>query len=57
MILALRLHDLLDLSRQQLAALLQVDQEGVIFTSGGSESNVLAIDTLLASQNKLKTKS
>ena len=45
---------LLDLSRQQLAALLNVDKESVIFTSGGSESNVLAIDTLLSSQNKQK---
>ena len=34
---------LLDLSRQQLATLLQVNKESVIFTSGGSESNVLAL--------------
>ena len=45
---------LLDVSRQQLAALLQVKKENVIFTSGGSESNVLAIDTLLASQKTAK---
>lgn len=45
---------LLDVSRQQLAALLQVKKENVIFTSGGSESNVLAIDTLLASQKTPK---
>ena len=45
---------LLDLSRQQLATLLQVDKESVIFTSGGSESNVLALDTLLSSKNKQK---
>lgn len=42
---------LLDLSRQQIATLLDVHKEGVIFTSGGSESNVLAIDTLLASRS------
>lgn len=45
---------LLDLSRQQLAALLQVNKESVIFTSGGSESNVLAIETLLSSKIKQK---
>lgn len=42
---------LLDLSRQQLADLVKVDKEGIIFTSGGSESNVLAIETLLSSKN------
>lgn len=41
---------LLDVSRQQLATLLHVEKEHVIFTSGGSESNVLAIDTLLSSK-------
>ena len=45
---------LLDLSRQQLAALLAVDKENTIFTSGGSESNVLAIDTLLSSKENRK---
>lgn len=45
---------LLDLSRQQLADLVKVDKEGVIFTSGGSESNVLAIDTLLSSKSTRK---
>ena len=45
---------LLDLSRQQLASLVAVDKENVIFTSGGSESNVLAIDTLLSSKSKQK---
>lgn len=45
---------LLDVSRQQLAALLHVEKEHVIFTSGGSESNVLAIDTLLASKHPHK---
>lgn len=45
---------LLDLSRKQLATLFQVDKESVIFTSGGSESNVLAIDTLLSSKSKQK---
>lgn len=45
---------LLDLSRQQLATLLQVNKESIIFTSGGSESNVLAIDTLLSTKNNPK---
>lgn len=45
---------LLDLSRQQLADLVKVDKESVIFTSGGSESNVLAIETFLASKTPKK---
>ncbi|WP_285765527.1 IscS subfamily cysteine desulfurase [Peribacillus sp. SI8-4] len=41
---------LLDMSRQQLAEMLNLKKEGIIFTSGGSESNSLAIDTFLASR-------
>ncbi len=39
---------LLDMSRQQLAEMLNIKKEGIIFTSGGSESNMLAIDTFIA---------
>ncbi|MFJ7753249.1 IscS subfamily cysteine desulfurase [Peribacillus muralis] len=41
---------LLDMSRRQLAEMLHIKKEGVIFTSGGSESNMLAIDTFIASK-------
>lgn len=41
---------LLDMSRQQLAEMLNIKKEGIIFTSGGSESNMLAIDTFIASK-------
>ncbi|MGG0846610.1 IscS subfamily cysteine desulfurase [Peribacillus simplex] len=41
---------LLDMSRQQLADMLNIKKEGIIFTSGGSESNMLAIDTFIASK-------
>ncbi|MGE7182705.1 IscS subfamily cysteine desulfurase [Peribacillus sp. NPDC006672] len=41
---------LLDISRQQLAEMLNIKKEGIIFTSGGSESNMLAIDTFIASK-------
>lgn len=42
---------LLDMSRQQLAEMLNIKKEGIIFTSGGSESNMLAIDTFIASKS------
>lgn len=45
---------LLDLSRQQLSDLVNVHKESIIFTSGGTESNVLAIETLLATSNQEK---
>ncbi|UYY97492.1 IscS subfamily cysteine desulfurase [Peribacillus frigoritolerans] len=41
---------LLDMSRQQLAEMLNIKKEGIIFTSGGSESNMLAIGTFIASK-------
>ena len=41
---------LLDMSRQQLAEMLDIKKEGIVFTSGGSESNMLAIDTFIASK-------
>ncbi|WP_232732477.1 IscS subfamily cysteine desulfurase [Bacillus sp. mrc49] len=41
---------LLDMSRQQLADMLNIKKEGIIFTSGGSESNMLVIDTFIASK-------
>ncbi|MGG4268015.1 IscS subfamily cysteine desulfurase [Peribacillus simplex] len=41
---------LLDMSRQQLAEMLNIKKEGIIFTSGGSESNMLAIDTFITSK-------
>lgn len=43
---------LLDISRQQLADMLGVKNESVVFTSGGTESNILALETFLASRNK-----
>ncbi len=43
---------LLDVSRQQLAQILGVKKESVVFTSGGTESNILALETFLASQNR-----
>ncbi|RFU60697.1 IscS subfamily cysteine desulfurase [Bacillus sp. V59.32b] len=45
---------LLEHSRQTLAALLNVEKEGVIFTSGGTESNIVALETLLSSSKKKK---
>ncbi|MGE7905288.1 IscS subfamily cysteine desulfurase [Peribacillus sp. NPDC094092] len=41
---------LLDMARQQLADMLNIKKEGIIFTSGGSESNMLAIETFIASK-------
>ncbi|MFD4930862.1 IscS subfamily cysteine desulfurase [Peribacillus butanolivorans] len=41
---------LLDMSRQQLAEILDIKKEGIVFTSGGSESNMIAIDTLISSK-------
>ncbi|MFE0503581.1 IscS subfamily cysteine desulfurase [Peribacillus butanolivorans] len=41
---------LLDMSRQQLAEMLDIKKEGIVFTSGGSESNMIAIDTFIASK-------
>lgn len=45
---------LLDLSRQELAALFHVEKESVIFTSGGTESNILALETFLSSKKEGK---
>ncbi|MFE4242841.1 IscS subfamily cysteine desulfurase [Peribacillus butanolivorans] len=41
---------LLDMSRQQLAEMLDIKKEGIVITSGGSESNMIAIDTFIASK-------
>ncbi|WP_040207814.1 IscS subfamily cysteine desulfurase [Neobacillus jeddahensis] len=43
---------LLENCRKELAALLDVDKKGLYFTSGGSESNFLAIEALLSSPLK-----
>lgn len=43
---------LLENCRSKIANLLQVDKEGVFFTSGGSESNYLAIECLVSGLNK-----
>ncbi|MRG85759.1 IscS subfamily cysteine desulfurase [Salinibacillus xinjiangensis] len=44
---------LLETSREQLAQLIHGDKEGVYFTSGGSESNILALQSLIdAHQDK-----
>lgn len=39
---------LLEACRRKLAGLIGGTAKGICFTSGGSESNVLAVDTLLA---------
>lgn len=39
--------DLLEVSREKLASLLHGDKHGIFFTSGGSESNILAIRSLI----------
>lgn len=43
---------LLENCRKELAKLLNVEKEGLYFTSGGSESNYLAIQSLLSSKQK-----
>lgn len=43
---------LLENCREELASLLGVDKKGLFFTSGGSESNFLAIEALLTSPKK-----
>jgi cysteine desulfurase len=43
---------LLETSRTELAKLLSGESQGVFFTSGGSESNILAIRSLLNNTNK-----
>jgi cysteine desulfurase len=43
---------LLETSRTELATLLSGEPQGVFFTSGGSESNILAIRSLLHNANK-----
>ncbi|AIE60885.1 IscS subfamily cysteine desulfurase [Bacillus methanolicus] len=43
---------LLDQCRLRLAQLLNVEKEGIYFTSGGSESNFLAIHALLSAKRK-----
>ncbi|MFF2447700.1 IscS subfamily cysteine desulfurase [Neobacillus sp. NPDC058068] len=45
-------HVLLENCREELAALLGIDKDGLFFTSGGSESNFLAIEALLSSPKK-----
>ncbi|ETI69689.1 cysteine desulfurase [Neobacillus vireti LMG 21834] len=45
-------HILLENCREELAALLGIDKNGLFFTSGGSESNFLAIEALLSSPKK-----
>lgn len=46
--------ELLEISREKFAHLIGVKKEGIIFTSGGTESNVLGIQTLLSSLPKEK---
>ncbi|WP_102274424.1 IscS subfamily cysteine desulfurase [Cytobacillus massiliigabonensis] len=45
-------NDLLENCRNEMAQLLGVQKEGIYFTSGGSESNFLAIQSLLSSSLK-----
>jgi cysteine desulfurase len=45
-------HVLLENCREELARLLGIDKNGLFFTSGGSESNFLAIEALLSSPKK-----
>ncbi|PLT32415.1 IscS subfamily cysteine desulfurase [Bacillus sp. V5-8f] len=45
---------LLELSRQELASLLNVEKKSVIFTSGGTESNILSIQTILSTTKLAK---
>lgn len=45
-------HNLLENCRKQLSLLLGVDSDGLYFTSGGSESNFLAIQSLIQSPLK-----
>ncbi|ASK62580.1 cysteine desulfurase [Virgibacillus phasianinus] len=42
---------LLDTSRKELAALLDCPHQGIYFTSGGSESNILALSSLIDAHN------
>lgn len=44
--------NLLESCRTKLAAMLNVQKDGIFFTSGGSESNFLAINTLLSAKIK-----
>lgn len=43
---------LLEYCREEMAQLLDVDKQGVFFTSGGSEGNFLAIEALLSAPKK-----
>jgi cysteine desulfurase len=45
---------LLEFSRRELSKLIGVNEQTVIFTSGGTESNMLAIETLLSSKPHIK---
>ncbi|WP_312470953.1 IscS subfamily cysteine desulfurase [Neobacillus sp.] len=45
-------HVLLENCREELANFLGIDKNGLFFTSGGSESNFLAIEALLSSPKK-----
>ncbi|WP_407269586.1 IscS subfamily cysteine desulfurase [Radiobacillus sp. PE A8.2] len=47
-----RAKQLLEHARQELALLLHADASGIYFTSGGTESNVLAIDAILRGNQK-----
>src|SRR5699024_6985539 len=44
-------HDILEQSRTIMAKILKTNARQIIFTSGGTESNLLAIDTLLRATN------
>lgn len=50
--LGLTASSLLNTCRQKLASFLSGEKEGIIFTSGATEANVLAIETLLNSCQK-----
>ncbi|MDZ5470832.1 IscS subfamily cysteine desulfurase (plasmid) [Bacillus sp. 31A1R] len=45
-------NQLLESCRQEIASLLGVQKDGIYFTSGGSESNFLALHSLLSGKNK-----
>ncbi len=45
-------NEALELCREQLAGTIQGNKDGVYFTSGGSESNILAIRSLIGANRK-----
>lgn len=44
--------DLLEMCRKELSKLINCNPQGIYFTSGGTESNILAVDSILRGNNK-----